>query len=123
MRKEADVHAEEDKKKRELIEARNMADTLLYSTEKAIRDAGDKVSANDKKEIEAKIEELKKVKDSDDLTTLKTKTQELSQVAQKIGSAVYGTQTPQPGSAQTESQPGKKDDEAVEGEVEPDNKK
>ena len=123
MRKEADIHAEEDKKKRELIEARNMADTLVYSTEKAIRDAGDKVSADDKKEIETKIEELKKIKDGDDLTALKTKTQELSQAAQKIGSAMYGGQNQQPGGPQAEQPADQKDEAVVEGEVEATDKK
>ncbi len=91
MKKEAEMHAGEDAKKKDLIEARNIADTLVYTTEKALRDAGAKVPEADKKEIEAKIEELKKVKDTDSLDEIKKKTQELSQVAQKIGQAMYGS--------------------------------
>ena len=85
MKKEAEMHAGEDAKKKDMIEARNIADTLVYTTEKALRDAGAKVPEADKKEIEAKIEELKKVKDTDNLDEIKKKTQELSTVAQKIG--------------------------------------
>jgi len=91
MKKEAEMHAGEDAKKKDMIEARNIADTLVYTTEKALRDAGAKVPEADKKEIEAKIEELKKVKDTDNLDEIKKKTQELSTVAQKIGQAMYGS--------------------------------
>ena len=91
MKKEAEMHAGEDAKKKDMIEARNIADTLVYTTEKALRDAGAKVPEADKKETEAKIEELKKVKDTDNLDEIKKKTQELSTVAQKIGQAMYGS--------------------------------
>jgi len=89
MKKEADLHAEEDKKKRELIEARNIADNLVYMTEKTLREAGDKVSADVKKEIEEKAEALKKVKDGDNIEEIKSKTAELSQLIQKIGAEMY----------------------------------
>ncbi len=89
MKKDAELHAEEDKKKKELIEAKNMAETLTYSTEKALRDAGDKITADEKKPVEEKIEALKKVKDSDDLAVIKKATEELSQEAQKIGEKLY----------------------------------
>ena len=89
MKKEAELHAEEDKKKRELIEAKNLADNLIYTTEKTLRETGDKVSADTKKEIEEKVEALKKVKDSDNMEDIKLKTQELSQVIQKIGAEMY----------------------------------
>ncbi|MBU0707602.1 molecular chaperone DnaK [Patescibacteria group bacterium] len=119
MKKDAEAHAGEDKKKKELIEARNMADTLVYTAEKAVREAKDKVKDDDKKDIESKIEALKKVKDNDDLEAIKKATEELSQAAQKIGQAMYGQpgqpgqQTPPPGSAT-----GGKDEGPVEGEVE-----
>ena len=93
MKQDAEAHKSEDEKKKTLIEARNMAETLIFSTERALREAGDKVPAGDKKEIEAKLEELKKVKDGDDLETIKSRTQELSLAAQKIGSAMYGAGT------------------------------
>ena len=89
MKKDAEVHAEEDKKKKESIEAKNMADTLVYSTEKALRDAGDKITADEKKPVEEKIEALKKVKDGDDSEAIKKATEELSQEAQKIGEKLY----------------------------------
>ncbi len=89
MKKDAEVHAEEDKKKKEAIEAKNMADTLVYTTEKALRDAGDKITAEEKKPVEEKIEALKKVKDGDDSEAIKKATEELSQEAQKIGEKLY----------------------------------
>jgi len=92
MRKEAEMHAAEDKKKQEAIEAKNLADNLIYTTEKTLRDGGDKVSAEVKKEVEDKVEALKKVKDTDNVEEIKQKTQELSQTIQKIGSEMYKTQ-------------------------------
>ena len=105
MKKEAELHAEEDKKKRDLIEARNFADNLVYTTEKALKDAGDKVSADTKKEIEEKVEALKKVKDSDNIEEIKSKTDDLSAVIQKIGAEMYGS-TGSPQGKTTGAQPG-----------------
>ncbi|MFZ1736217.1 MAG: molecular chaperone DnaK [Candidatus Moraniibacteriota bacterium] len=89
MKKDAELHAEEDKHKKELVEARNMADSLVYTTEKAIRDAGDKVTAEEKKPVEEAIEELNKVKNGDDLEVIKKASQTLSEAAQKIGEKLY----------------------------------
>jgi molecular chaperone DnaK len=89
MKKEAEAHAAEDKKKQETIEAKNVADNLIYQTEKTLREAGDKVSADNKKDIEGKVEELKKVKDGDNLEEMKQKTNDLSQAIQKIGAEMY----------------------------------
>jgi len=89
MKKEAELHAEEDKRKRELIEAKNLAENLIYTTEKTLREMGDKISSETKKEIEEKINDLKKVKESDNIEDIKAKTQELSQVIQKIGAEMY----------------------------------
>jgi len=97
MKKEAEVHASEDKKKQEMIEAKNLADNMVYTTEKTLREAGDKVSAEAKKEIEEKVESLKKVKDSDNMEDIKAKTSELSQAIQKVGAELYkqaGAQKP-----------------------------
>lgn len=91
MKKDAEAHAEEDKKKKEGIEVKNMAETLIYSTEKAIKDAGDKIGDDIKKPVEEKIEALKKVKDGEDFEAIKKATEELAQVAQKIGEAIYKT--------------------------------
>ena len=89
MTKDAEAHAEEDKKKKEIVEARNLADTLIYTTEKALRDAGEKIPSDKKKPVEEKIEALKKVKNSEDIATIKKATEELSQEAQKIGQELY----------------------------------
>jgi len=90
MKKDAELHAAEDKQKRGLIEAKNAADQLIYSGEKALRDAGDKISAEIKKEVEDKIEDLKKAKDgAADAHDIQLKIQELSGSLQKIGEALY----------------------------------
>lgn len=112
MTKDAEMHAEEDKKKKELIEARNMADTLVYTTEKALRDAGDKITADEKKPIEDAITELNKVLNppaggGDDTEAIKKATETLSQAAQKIGEKLYkAAQEAQPGAQPGGEQPG-----------------
>lgn len=92
LKKEAEIHAAEDQKKRELIEARNAADALIYTTEKTLREAGDKIDANLKKEISQKVEDLKKIKDSDNIEEIKAKSSALSQAVQKIGAQMYQQQ-------------------------------
>jgi molecular chaperone DnaK len=95
MKKEAEEHASEDAKKKELIEARNIADQIIYTTEKALKDAGDKVTADEKKPVEEKIEALKKSKEGENVEEMKKATEELSQAMQKIGTKLYqqgGTQ-------------------------------
>jgi molecular chaperone DnaK len=89
LKKEAELHAAEDKKKQELIEAKNLADNLVYMTEKTVKESADKISEENKKQAQEKIEALKKVKDSDNLEEIKQKTEELSQAAQKIGQEMY----------------------------------
>ena len=89
MKKEAELHAAEDQKKRELSEAKNVADSLVYTSEKALREAGDKVSPETKKDIEDKVNELKKVKEGDNVGEIKQKTSELSQAIQKVGAEMY----------------------------------
>ncbi len=89
MKKEAEIHAAEDQKKKEAIESKNVADNLIYTTEKTLKDAGDKVTEDVKKEIEEKIESLKKVKDGDNIEEIKAKTEELSQTIQKVGQELY----------------------------------
>jgi len=113
MKKDAEMHAEEDKKKKELVEARNLADTLVYTTEKAMRDAGDKITDDEKKPVQEAIEELNKVKNGDDLNEIKAKTESLSQAAQKIGEKLYtASQQAQEGQPNAEAA-----GEAKEGEV------
>jgi molecular chaperone DnaK len=89
MKKEAELYAEEDKKKQELIETRNLADNLIHSSERTLKDSGDKIPLDAKKEAEEKIDDLKKVKDGDNIEEIKNKTSELSSVMQKIGTEMY----------------------------------
>ncbi|MDD4900726.1 MAG: molecular chaperone DnaK [Patescibacteria group bacterium] len=131
MRKEAELHAEEDKKKKEQVDIKNQADAAVFQTEKMLKEAGDKVKPEDKKELEAKVAELKQVKDTDKFDDIKKKMEELSAAAQKIGAAMYqSAQSAQGGQAGagtgpaqgTGEQPGagtgekKKDEGPIEGE-------
>src|SRR3990167_1039375 len=88
MKKDAEAHAEDDKKKRESAEVKNNANGLIYTAEKSLSDAGDKISAEVKKSVQDKIDELKKVKDGNDAEIIKKTTEELSKVLQTIGEAV-----------------------------------
>jgi molecular chaperone DnaK len=89
LKKEAELHAEEDRKKKELVEARNLADSLIYTTEKTLRESGDRISADLKKEIEEKLSLLKQIKESDKIEEIKQRTNELSQAIQKAGAKMY----------------------------------
>ena len=95
MKKEAEIHAAQDQKKKELAEARNAADALIYTSEKTLREAGEKVPQDLKKEIEEKIADLKKVRETDNIEEIKNKTQELSQAIQKVGISMYQTREDQ----------------------------
>ena len=90
LKNEALVHAEEDKKKKELAEVKNLAEQAVYLAEKSLRDAGDKISAEIKEAINQKIEALKSVKDGNDIEAIKSKTSELSLEIQKIGQSMHG---------------------------------
>ena len=124
MQKDAELHAEEDKKKKEKIEAKNHADTLAYSTEKALKEYGDKVDADTKKAIEEKLEALKKVLSGDDLEAVKKAADELSQASMKLGEAMYKASaekqgaTPGDGGA-AKAEGDKPKDGAVDAEYEP----
>lgn len=89
MVKDAEAHAAEDKKLKEGIEARNQADGLIHSTEKMLKDNGDKVAAADKEAIEAAVKDLKDVLESNDAELIKSKTDALTQVTMKVGEAMY----------------------------------
>jgi molecular chaperone DnaK len=89
MKKDSELHVEQDQKKRELIEAKNAADNLIYVAEKTLKEAGDKISQEAKNEIEPKIKALKDVKDGDSAQEIKSKTEELSQAVQKVGAKMY----------------------------------
>jgi molecular chaperone DnaK len=100
--KDAESHADEDKKKKELIEARNQADTLIYTTEKSIRDLGDQLDPATKADIEEKVETLKKTLETDDVEAIKRDSETLSQASHKLAEQLYAQQ----GQAQGEAQPG-----------------
>ncbi|MBN2428360.1 MAG: molecular chaperone DnaK, partial [Deltaproteobacteria bacterium] len=89
MVKDAEVHASEDKKKRELIEARNQADGLVYTTEKSLEEHGDKVDEETKQKIKDAAEELKKVMETDDLENIRKKTEALGKASHKLAEAMY----------------------------------
>ncbi|MBI4272939.1 molecular chaperone DnaK [Candidatus Uhrbacteria bacterium] len=92
MTKEAELHAEEDKKKRELIDVKNMAESTIYQTEKTLKEHGDKAGGDVKKEIEEKVEALKKVKDTEDVSAIRQALEEVNQAISKIGAAMYQQQ-------------------------------
>ena len=110
MAAEAEKHAAEDKAKREKVDIRNQADGLVYASEKALKDAGDKVDATLKTDIEGKIKAVKELLDSEKLDELKKATEELSSTLSKIGEAMYkqpesGGPTPPEGSSDNSAGP------------------
>jgi molecular chaperone DnaK len=92
MVKDAEAHAEEDKKRRELVEAKNQADGLIHTTEQTLSEAGDKVPASEKAPVEAAIQALKEVVGGDNVEEIKSKTEALAQVAMKLGEGMYKAQ-------------------------------
>ena len=126
MTKEAEAHAEEDKKRKEEIDIKNQADTLVYTAERSLKDAGDKVSQEVRTDVEQKLSDLKGVIQTASAEDLKPKMEALSEALQKVGAAMYKDQKTQNNSEQPEGQtagePEKteetpKTEEAVEGEV------
>ncbi len=132
MTKEAELHAKEDAEKKEKIEVRNQADSLIFTSEKALREDKDKISAELKKEVEEKVKALKDILDSGSKDDIQSKTQDLSDSVQKIGQSMYGSAGSQQGpqgngptgaSASGDGKPEEKKDgekkggEPVEGEV------
>ena len=89
MVRDAEAHAEEDKRKKELAEARNESDTLIYSIEKSLTDYGDKVSEGERADIASAIEEAKKAKDGEDVAAIKDTMQKLSTVSHKLAEEIY----------------------------------
>lgn len=120
MKKDAESHAEEDKKKKEVIEVKNMADTLAYTTEKALKDAGDKITDDERKPVLEKLEALKQVKDGTDSEAIKKATEELSVEAQKIGEKLYKASQSEQSTPQGKAEDGeqKTDNEPKEAETE-----
>jgi molecular chaperone DnaK len=107
MRKEADAHKDEDRKRKELIEARNMADNSVYTAEKTLRDLGDKVPADLKSRVEEQVSKTKGVMGSDQVDVLRRETEALNTLIQQIGAAAY--QQGAPGGSGAGPQPGGSD--------------
>jgi molecular chaperone DnaK len=121
--KDAELHAEEDKKKRELIDARNMADSLIYSTEKSVKEVGDKLDASTKANIDQAISNLKKASEGNDTAEIKRLTDELTQASHKLAETMYANATKD--QAQSAGGPGpdatagsSKDDDVVDADFE-----
>ncbi len=104
MVKDAEAHAADDKKRKELVEAKNQADAAVHSTDKALAEHGDKIPAADRQAIEEAVADLKTVKEGEDLEAIQAKTQALMQASMKLGEAMYqaaqGQAGEQPASAE-----------------------
>ena len=125
MVKDSEAHAEEDKKKRSLVEARNKADQVIYTTEKTLKDYGDKVSADEKKNIEEKIEKVKETMRGESADQINSSIDELMQASHKIAEEMYKqTATQQQATSQEppkeEKKEEKKEDKGKEGAVDAD---
>jgi len=123
MKKEAELHAEEDKKKKDEIETVNQSESVIFSTEKLLKESGEKMKPEDKKELEDKLEALKKAKEAKNADDIKARMEELSNVAQKIGAAMYQSSSAeasadkQAGEQPSGEEINKEDEGPVEGEV------
>ena len=118
MVKDAEAHAEEDKKRKQLVEAKNHAEALIHSTEKSLAEYGDKVSEADKSAVTAAIAELKTAVEGEDAANIEAKTNALAQVAMKLGEAMYQNQQADAGSDGAESKSSGADDDVVDADFE-----
>ena len=121
MVKDAEANKEADKKKRESVDVRNQADTLIHSTEKNLKEHGSKVSDADKKTIEDSLSALKEALKSDNIDDIKKKTETLVQASMKLGEAIYKSQQktkPDSGKDDGDDNKGKKDDNVVDADFE-----
>ena len=122
MVKDAEAHAEEDRRALELVNARNAAEALVHSVRKSLKEYGDKVDAAEKEKIEAAIKDAEGVLKSDDKSAIEAKAQALAQAAQKLGEKVYAEQQQQAQAAGGQQQgpgqadAGKKDENVVDAE-------
>jgi molecular chaperone DnaK len=106
MVKDAEAHADEDRKFHELIDARNQADGLIHATNKSLGELGEKVSEDEKKDIEATIEALQEIMKGDDKQAIETKTKELGEKSGKLAERVYAEQAQQQGDAKPQADAG-----------------
>jgi molecular chaperone DnaK len=116
MKQEAESHADEDRKRKELIEVRNNADNTAYAAEKALKEFDDKVPADVKSDIEKKVAEVKSMAQSDDVAAIKSATEALGEAIQKIGASVY-QQPEAPSGEANQSGPSNAGPDVVDGEV------
>ncbi len=127
MKKDAEAHAEEDKKKKEEIETRNRADALVYSTEKSLKEHGDKVDAETRKSIEDALAELKKAIEGGDVAAITAAEQKLAEKSQKLGEIIYQQMQQEQGAAEASGTTGDsseaRDAEVVDAEVVDENNK
>jgi len=123
MRQEAEVHATEDRRTKELIDLRNQADAVIYSVEKTLREAGDKISVDIRKGVEEKIEAVKKAKDGNDGNILRKALDDLQQEIQKIGAEMYRQEKATEKEVTEEPEIKEKKDGTIEGEFEENDKK
>ena len=117
MMNEARSHEADDKKRRELIDAKNTADNLVYQTEKALRDLGDKVSGADAQDIQGKIDELKSAAQSDDISRIKQASEKVEQTFHALSQQLYAQGQPQPEAAGGPATPPPTDGDVIDGEV------
>ncbi len=117
MVKEAEANAEGDKKRREAVEAKNQAESLIHSTEKSLKDYGDKVTADEKGAIETAITDLKGVLDGEDADLIKEKTGALAEASMKLGEAMY-KQSQAEAEAKAQGSDKAEDDDVVDAEFE-----
>ena len=130
MVKDAEKHSETDKKKKEVVELKNQADSLIHATEKSLKEHGSKISAEEKKKIEESLAALKKVKDSENKEELKAKVDALTQASMKLGEIIYkeaqqeaqkqqqGQKAQGQGAKQEKKDTGKKEEKVVDAEFE-----
>ncbi len=117
MRKEAEMHADDDRRKKELIEARNTADNSVYTAEKVLRDLGEKVPGDLKSNVDDQVAKVRQVMDSEDVETIRKETEALNQIVSQIGAAAYQqTETPDEQPGEGGEQPGPEGEDVVDGE-------
>ena len=117
MVKDAELNAADDKKKLELVQARNQGEALVHSTRKSLAEYGDKLEADEKEKIEAAIKELDEVLKSEDQAVIQAKTESLMTASQKLGEKMYADMQAQGGAAAAEQPAGSQDEDIIDAEV------
>jgi molecular chaperone DnaK len=115
MMREAEANAEEDKQRREEVEVKNTAESLVFQTEKFLSDNADKIPADAKANVDAPLNELKKAIEANDIAAMKAATDKVAQASQTLGAAMYATQQQAGGTADGDSQAA--DDDVVDAEI------